>query len=711
MVERKVFTTEIDGNGVAWVTLDVPDEAYNVLRAEHLDEAEALLDQLERDSGLTGVILRSGKADSFLSGADIRMLDRCADAAEASALALAGQRFCGRLEALEVPVVAAIHGLCLGGGLEIALACRYRICTDEPVTRLGLPEVKIGVLPGSGGTQRLPRHIGTGAALDLMLTGRQIRPDRARALGLVDECVPAAHLATAAVRKIREPDERPARPWTRRVLHWITEGNPAGRTLLLHEVRRRTWHKTYGNYPATEAIIRCVEIGLAEGVEAGLKAEAETFGRLAVTPEAQELRFLYFASTAIKKERFTDADPRPLERIGVIGGGLMGAGISAVTVEHAGLPVRVRDPSAEALARASRHIVDHIDRRTQRGALTPFQAEQARRRLTLTTESNGFNSIDLIVEAVFEEIELKRKVLAEYEAQAREGAVFASNTSSLPIASIAEGAREPSNVVGMHYFSPVEKMRLVEVIPHQGTAPDVVATAAKLARAQGKTPLIVADRPGFFVNRILAPYLNEAGRLLLDGFAMDEIDRTLKKFGFPLGPFELLDQVGLSVAARVQPVLQDAFGPRMATPGLVERMLESGPGKFYRRSKSGRKVPDPAVYKLLGVTPVRSGFASEEILDRAILPLLNEAAYCLEEGVIRCPRDGDLAAVLGIGFPPFRGGPFRYMDRRGVADIASALRRHAERFGEHFAPAPPLTSEAPAPFYAAPQQSPTADPQ
>ncbi len=698
MVDGQVFTTEIDNDGIAWVTLDVPGETHNVLRREHLAEADALLDRLERHAGLKGVVLRSGKPDSFVAGADIEMLDRCTHAADAAALARAGQAFCDRLERLAVPTVAAIHGVCLGGGLEIALACRYRICTEEAVTRLGLPEVRIGVLPASGGTQRLSRLIGARTALDLMLTGRRISGEQALALGVVDACVPAANLSAAALRWTARGN-RPPRPWRWRIASWLLEGNAIGRTVLFHEVRRRSWHKTYGNYPATEAIIHCVETGCAEGRAAGMKAEVEAFGLLVVTPEAQELRFLYFASTAMKKERVADASPRPLERVGVIGAGLMGAGIAAVTIDHAGLPARVRDPSAEALARASRHVVRYLDDRARRGSLLPIQVEQARRRLTLTTEFNGFKQVDLTVEAVFEDLELKRAVLAEYQDQAREGAIFASNTSSLPIASIAEGARDPASVIGMHYFSPVEKMHLVEIIPHPGTAPEVTATAAELARAQGKTPVLVADRPGFFVNRILAPYLNEAGRMVMDGFPLDEVDRVLKRFGFPLGPFELLDRVGIAVATKVQPILQEAFGERMASSGLLERMLESGPGKFYHRAAGGHRTPDPAVYASLNVQPVRSGASPEEIVDRVLLPLLNEAAHCLHEGIIRSPRDGDVAAVFGIGFPPFRGGPFRYMDRRGVSEVAQALRRHTKTFGARYQPAPPLAADPPSPFY------------
>ncbi len=670
--KEQVFSCSVDAEGIAWLTFDIPGESQNVLRIEYLEEIQAHLDTLEqRKDTLVGVVLGSGKADSFIAGADIDMLDRCTDAAEAQSLAIAGQRLCDRLASFPRPVVAAIHGACLGGGLELALACSARVCTDHPATRLGLPEVQIGVLPGSGGTQRLPRQIGAQAALDSMLTGRHIRPRQAARLGLVDERVPMAHLRAAACRQLHLGSAARWRPgrW-RRLQRWAVEGNRVGRSLLLREVRRRTRQRTRGNYPATEAIIDCVQAGLESGFRKGLEAEAEAFGRLAVSPEAGALRSIYYATTANKKERGADAEPLNLDRLGVLGGGLMGAGIAAVSVDTAGLPVRLRDPSVDALSNAAKYVGQHLDRRRCRGSIRPFEAHRNRCRLTLTRELTGFRSVDAVVEAVFEDLPLKHRVLSEVEEQLPEGAVIATNTSSLPIHRVAEGLRHPERLVGLHYFSPVERMPLVEVIPHSSTEPEVVATAVSLARAQGKTPIVVGDGAGFYVNRILAPYLNEASKAVLEGEPIDRIDKALRDYGFPMGPFELLDQVGIPVAAKVAPVLHEAFGERMAPSGVLEKMIDDGrDGRkrgFYRQRRLGGSVPDSSVYRLLGVRPHgRNKEASRALAERIVEPMLDEAQRCLEDGIIGSERDGDLAAVFGIGFPPFRGGPFRVRSRAG----------------------------------------------
>lgn len=704
---EKLLDCTLDDDGIAWITLDLKGERQNVLRAEHLPEAEAILDDLAPRPELRGVVFRSAKPESFVAGADISMLHRCRDAAEATALARDGQRLTNRLASMNVPVVAAIRGTCLGGGLELALACHYRICTDEPSTELGLPEVRIGVLPGSGGTQRLPRLVGAQQALDLMLTGRRLRPHKAARIGLVDECIPAAHLEAAArgaVQRAHATGRDRGRNGGRlqRLVRWGTERNRLGRGILFREVRRRTRRDSGGHYPAADAIIDCVETGLRDGLHAGLSNEAAAFGRLAVTPVAQELRFLYFATTELRKERGADAVPIPVHRVGVFGGGLMGAGIASVTVDQAERPVRLCDPDTAALGRAARHVHGRIEARRRRGSLSAFEARCRQHRLSLTPRPDRVQG-QAVIEAVFEDLALKHQVLARFEEHACGDDFFASNTSSLPIASIAARARNPERVIGMHYFSPVERMALVEIIPHEGTAPEVTAGAVQLARDQGKTPIVVGDSPGFFVNRILAPYLNEAGLLLQEGVAIDALDAALRRYGFPMGPFELLDYVGFGVAARVEPILHEAFGARMAPSGVLSSLLDAGwDGRqrgFYGKDRLGRRRPDPAVYAHFGV---RAGSRStdDDACERLVMAMLNEAARCLDEGVVRTPTHGDVAAVFGIGFPPFRGGPYRAMDRRGLTGVCDALVALERTHGERFSPGGRLKDEAPAPFHA-----------
>jgi len=692
-------TLERRADGVAVVRIDTPGHRQNTLDRALIDAASRVLDELEADRGVRGVIFASGKPGSFIAGADIEMIRECPDAAAVAELARTGQRILARIAGLRVPAVAAIHGVCLGGGLELALACGARVASDDPATRLGLPEVQLGLLPGTGGTQRLPRLVGLPAALDLMLTGRQVDSRRALRLGLVDERVPAAILEDAAAR-IALGEAPPRRRGLRaRLLRWASTDNRPGRRMVLARARKATAAKTRGNYPAPPRILECTARGLDDGVEAGLAAEAEAFGGLAMTAEARALIGLYFDSTASKKDPGVDGasvEPRPVRRIGVLGGGLMGAGIATVSADRAGVAVRLKDVRPEGLANAVRHLAQHVEGRRRRRSISDFEAALHRRRLTTTLDWSGFQGLDLVIEAVFEDLALKHRMVADVEAGGGPGIMFASNTSSLPMSRIAEGAAHPERVVGMHYFSPVERMPLLEVIPHRGTAPEVVATAVAFGRAQGKTPIVVGDGAGFYVNRILAPYLNEAMLLVAEGVAIDRIDRALLDFGFPVGPFKLLDEVGIDVCAHVAPILHEAFGERMTPPQGMEQMVaagrlgrKSGRG-FYRwhGRKAGREVDD-TVYGVLGVRPGQV-IGAEAIVDRTVLPMVNEAVRCLDEGILRNARDGDLGAVFGIGFPPFRGGPFRYLDVRGAATVAGRLQDLEATHGGRFAAAPGL---------------------
>lgn len=700
------FRLERRTDNVVVLIFDTPGERQNTLKIDYLAEIAGLLDTLERDASLRGVIIASGKPGSFIAGADIHMIEQCQSAEAATQLARSGQALFNRIEHFHVPVVAAIDGICLGGGLELALACAGRVCTDSASTRLGLPEVMLGLLPGSGGTQRLPRLIGLPAALDLMLTGRQLRPAQARRLGLVDDVVPASILLDAALKLLeplhanRQALHKPASPWSRQGLtHLALEGNPFGRSLVLQKARQQTDAKTHGNYPAPLRLIDCVETGLRRGFAKGLEAEAHAFGELAMTAEARELIRLYFAGTELKKDSI--GSPLPLRRVGVLGAGLMGAGISYVTAERARLAVRLRDKDAVGLNRGLQHIDQQIRTRQQRRALTRYEADLAQRRITPTLDYSGFQSVDLVIEAVFEDVDLKRQMLHDIEQHGPARVIFASNTSSIPIARIADTAARPERVVGMHYFSPVEKMPLLEVVATDHTAPEVIATAVDLGRKQGKTVIVVKDAAGFYVNRILAPYVNEAIHLLEAAITIDQIDAALVRFGFPVGPFRLLDEVGLDVVAKVAPILFDAFGERMRPAAVAEKMLADGrygkkAGKgFYsyaKPDKDGRAV-DESVYDLLSIK-ARRPLERSEIIDRCVLLMINEAVRCLDDGIIRSTRDGDIGAVYGIGFPPFRGGPFRYAERRGLTRIVERLTELQHAHGERYTPAAGLVQRA-----------------
>lgn len=689
MEQISAFTLTMRLDNVGVITIDVPGEKMNTLKAEFAGEIRSVLQRACANPQLAGLVIVSGKADSFIAGADIAMIAACDSAQQAEKLARQGQKVMAEIAALPVPVVAAIHGACLGGGLELALACHHRVCTLDDKTRLGLPEVQLGLLPGSGGTQRLPRLIGASVALDMILSGKTLRARQALKCGLVDEAVPHAILLETAVKTVLKAREvRKPLPLRERLLT-----GPAGRALLFTLAKRRAQAKTHGNYPAVDKILTVVRQGLEQGTGSGYEAEARAFGELAMTPESAALRGLFFATTALKKDPGAGQEPLALRSIGVLGGGLMGGGIACVTATRAGLPVRIKDVNVQGINHALKTSWQVLSKAVKRRHLTESGRQQQMALITGGTDYQGFSQREVIIEAVFEDLALKQKMVAEVEAHCGPRTIFASNTSSLPIADIAAHAQRPENVIGLHYFSPPEKMPLVEVIPHAGTGEVTVATAVALAKKQGKTAIVVADKAGFYVNRILAPYVIEAMHCLLAGEPIEAIDDALVRFGFPVGPVQLLDEVGIDVGTHIMPVLEKAWGERFALPTALDAVLndnrkgrKNGRGFYlYGKRPGAKKKADAEIYRLLRLTP-KPCLSAQDVATRCVMMMLNEAARALDERVVRSPRDGDIGAVFGIGFPPFLGGPFRYMDRIGIAQVVATLEQLAQRFGPRFAP-------------------------
>ena len=685
------FTLTVRPDFVAVVTINVPDEKMNTLKAEFGTQVRAILKQIRDNKSLRGVVFISGKPDNFIAGADINMIDRCQSAKEAEDLARQGQQVMAEIHGLSIPAIAAIHGPCLGGGLELALACHRRVCTDSPKTVLGLPEVQLGLLPGSGGTQRLPRLVGVSTALEMILTGKQLRPRQALKAGLVDEVVPASILLEAAATLATQ-----GRPVSRHlpVRERVLAG-PLGRAVLFRMVAKKTAQKTQGNYPATSRILSVIETGLSQGSSSGYDAEARAFGELAMTAESRALRHVFFASTEVKKDPGSTIEAGPLRTVGILGGGLMGGGIAYVTAVKGGLPVRIKDINPKGINHALQYSWQELDKKVRRRHLKPAERDAQMSRISGTTDYRGFSHRDVVIEAVFEDLALKQQMVGEIETQCGPQTIFASNTSSLPIADIAAQATRPEQVIGLHFFSPVEKMPLVEVIPHAGTSAQTISTVVKLAKKQGKTPIVVADKAGFYVNRILAPYMSEAMRLLSEGERIEHIDKALVRFGFPVGPIQLLDEVGIDTGTKIIPVLEAAYGDRFSAPASVVSAIlnddrkgrKNGRG-FYLYARKGRKSekqPDPAIYSLVGA-PGAGTLSAESVAERCVMMMLNEAARCHAEKVIRSPRDGDIGAVFGIGFPPFLGGPFHYMDTLGAAKVVATLQRLAAQYGERFTP-------------------------
>lgn len=716
--------TQIE-DGIAILTIDDPTAKVNTLSEKVAQELQDAFRELEANPSIQAGVLISGKPDNFIAGADVKMLQACESASEAETLSRRMQDQLNRLEASSKPVIAAIHGSCLGGGLEVALACHYRMCTDSSKTVMALPEMMLGLLPGGGGTQRLPRLVGLQKALDMMLTGKNIRARPAKKMGLVDEVTVPFGLREAAIATARQMVAGKTEKKTNRALSDVSiEDLPPGRQVIFHQARKMVMEKSLGLYPAMLAILDVVQVGMQHGIDAGYREEAKQFGRLAMTPESASLISLFFGQTELKKNRFGQPDV-DTKTVGVLGAGLMGAGIAMVSALK-GHRVLLKDVSWDNLAKGKKQIWEEIDRRRKRKITLPFERDQIFERVSAQVDYQGFQNCDVVIEAVFEDLELKHKVIQELEEHIHDDCIIASNTSALPISDIARASTRPENIIGMHYFSPVHKMPLLEVITTEATSREAAALAVDVGIKQGKTVIVVKDGPGFYTTRILAPYMDEAAQIGQEGIDFHEFDQIMKEFGFPVGPITLLDEVGLDVGAHVAddlaPFFEKRFGKQDTT--VLHQMVDagfsgrkSGKGFFVYDSKSanpagqmyakvmrfargGGEAPKPINQEALKIFGQHQTSAkgvnhdATDVQNRMTLRLINEAALCLEEGILASPRDGDIGAVFGLGFPPFRGGPFRYVDSLGAGQVVSMMETLADRYGARFHPADILVAHA-----------------
>lgn len=701
---KSAFSLEVLDNGIGIIRIDVPDETMNVLKAEFAEQVEDVLKQVTDNKQISGLVLASGKDNSFVAGADVKVLDACKTEQEVREIAQTGQRLFDKIENLSIPVIAAIHGPALGGGLELAMACHGRVVSDSGKTVLGLPEVQLGLLPGSGGTQRLPQLVGLQKALDMMLTGKQLRAKQALKAGLVNDMVPESILLETAIN-LALKGKPSAKKKKADIMTKLLEHNPIGRKVLFDQAGKKVLSQTKGNYPAPLKILECIQTGVEKGYKKGLDIESKRFAELCMTPESKALRGLFFATTEMKKETGVEGvEPDAVNKAGILGGGLMGGGIAFVTTTKAGVPARIKDIAHEGIRNAFKYSYDILNKKVKRRFMTKAQMQKQMSLLSAGTDFVGFKDADIIVEAVFEDLKLKRQMVADIEANCKESTVFASNTSSLPIRDIAAEAARPENVIGLHYFSPVDKMPLVEVIATEQTSDKTISTTVEFARRQGKTPIVVKDEAGFFVNRILGLYMNEAANVLMEGEPVEKIDKALVKFGFPVGPMTLLDEVGIDVGSKVATILFEAFGERFALPSVMDKLNADGrKGKknqkgFYLYGKEAKrtffdkitgtrkgKQVDVSVYRVLGKA-ASSKLSEQAISERCVIQLLNEAARCLDDGIVRNPRDGDIGMIFGTGYPPFQGGPFRYMDSMGIAALVEKLETHQVKYGDRFEP-------------------------
>lgn len=702
------FSLTILDSGVARLAFDVPGRSVNVLNEKVMTELDALLSEIKNNPKIKSLVITSAKKNVFIAGADISEIKNLTDAKDATEKSRAGQLIFYRLESLPFPTIAAIDGACLGGGMELALSCTYRVASDNAKTQLGLPEVTLGILPGFGGTQRLPRLIGLLPAIDLILSGKSVDGKKAYKLGLVDDYFSADRFndqAVAFAEKLSGAAAK-AKIANRRKLKLFAKFTqlPVIKDLILIKVRNTTVSKTKGHYPAPLRCLELIKETFAAGSrDEGYKKEALAFGKLAVTDICKNLIRLYYINEELKKDSgAAEGTPvREIKAAGVIGGGIMGSGI-AWLLSYKDIPVRLKEVSLAALQKGVENIGKIYGQLIKIKKIKRNQVQKKMHKVSLTEDYSGFKHIDIVIEAVIEDKELKTMVYKDLEQALDPGAIIASNTSSISISELQDSLANPSRFIGIHFFNPVNRMPLVEIIPGQKTSPEVIATSVALAKKLGKTPVVVQSCAGFLVNRILMPYLNEAALLLQEGARIDKVDKILLDFGMPMGPFTLVDEIGLDVAYKVAHILESAYGERMKAADIL-RALSKEKDLLGKKTKKGfylhrgkKTAVNHAIYDFvrsaqqnLAATPVT--YPSDVILDRCLLMMINEAALCIEENVVAKASYLDMAMIMGIGFPPFRGGLLRYADQRGIDTILQSLNRFSEKYGNRFRPCALLT--------------------
>jgi 3-hydroxyacyl-CoA dehydrogenase/enoyl-CoA hydratase/3-hydroxybutyryl-CoA epimerase len=696
---NSAFTIKQITAEISVLTFDLPDEKVNIFNTAVMTELNEKIDLLARQTDIKCLLIRSGKEDRFIAGADIKEILTVTSVEKGYEASRRGQEIFTKLSALPFPTIAVIDGACLGGGTELTLACTYRLASDNQKTKICLPEVNLGLFPGWGGSQRLPRLIGLQRSLDLILTGKNLDARRAFKAGLIDRIIPKELVLESAIKFAEDViagqdllSRTKRKP--KGFLTFLMEKNPLGRAIIFRQAKKMVIRRTHGHYPAPLHAIQSVKRGYGRKLARGLEIEAHLFSQLIGTPISNNLINIYQWTEAIKKENGT-TNPAvkilPVKRAAALGAGVMGGGIAQLFASK-NIPVRVKDINYDAVAKAFQQASSILYSKVKRRQLSKLEYSHILANITGTVDYSGFKNVDLVVEAIVEDLEIKKRVLAELESQLSAEALIVSNTSSLSIDEMATALARPQRFLGMHFFNPVHKMPLVEIIRGQHTSDSAVAAVFQLTRQLGKTPLVVKNGPGFLVNRLLVPYMVEAITLIEEGHAPQKVDQVMVNFGMPMGPLELFDEVGIDVAYKVAKILNRFMSDRMADSQVLDKLVhdqrlgkKSGLG-FYRYHDK-KKQTDPAIQQYISIRQ-KTTLNDQELIGRMVYPIINEAARCLQDKVVGRPQDVDVAMVFGTGFAPFRGGLLRYADTMGISKIVDTLHKFTGQYGNRFIPSP-----------------------
>ena len=698
-MKTKSFELIEKNTGEFHLLINTPDEKVNILSQAVFKELEQVINSLEIQKTVQILFIRSAKPGTFIAGANVGEIRDIEDITQAEELSRNGKILLDRLAKLTFPTVAVINGVCLGGGLELALACTFRIATDDPKTKIGLPEVQLGILPGLGGTQRLPRLTGLQNALPMILSGAPVNAKKAKRIHLVDEIYHQEYLDTGIERFKKLVLEDKGKILKRRKQKGLTnvllERNSLGRKLIYRKAKASILAKGGNHYPAPLLALKSIQKGFNKRLKRGMDIETRLFGQLAVSDVSKNLIRLFFTSQHLKKQAPGSNDK--ITKLAILGAGVMG-GMIAWLFNYKKMRVSIKDINWEAIAKGFKACRNAYNYHIKKRKLKLNEVEMRMLLLSGQTDYKGFKQHDLVIEAIPEDLQLKLATFRQLEQNIGEHTIIASNTSSISINRMAAGLKHPERFIGMHFFNPVNRMPLVEIIPGSKTAPGVVAKAVQLIQSVGKIPIVVKDCPGFLVNRILLPYLDEASHLLIDGVAPERIDHIMRNFGMPMGPIELLDEIGLDTAYKVIQIFESNYGYRMSNNGLLEQVIKtanmkgkkSGQG-FYTYAGKKRigknKQVEAIIQEIRTKKQKRLHIPSgEEIQERLLLGMINEAFRCMEEQVVASEDMLDFAMINGTGFPPYTGGPICYARSLGVENVYLKLKKYAYQLGNRFTP-------------------------